>query len=124
MDWVTYRTYPSAGLGHLEYITLSQYWSWEPRTFSQYWSLEPIEKVFQKWTGELIEPIPSTRLENLELFSSIGLENIYNLYPVMHRGTYRTFSQYWTWELIEPFHRTGLGNLEYFPSTALGKLER
>ena len=129
-----YRIYLSAGLGNLEYNlskywsweprTFSQYWSWEPRTLSQYWSWEPIEKDSQKWTGEPIEPFPSTGLGVLQPFSSIGLENIYNLYSVLHRGTNRTFSQYWTWELIEPFHRTGLGNLEYFPSTALEKLER
>ena len=58
-----------------------------------------------------MEPFQSTGLGNLEPFSCIGLENIYNLYPVLDRGTYRTFSQYWTEEPIEPFPSIGLRNI-------------
>ena len=69
------------------------------RTFSLY------------WTGEPIEPFPSTGLGNTEPFSSIGLENIYHLYAVLDRGTYRTFFLYWTGEPIDPFPSIGLRNL-------------
>ena len=116
MDWGTYRTNPSIGLGNQKlFPVLDKY---------LYRSEEPTEHFpSTAWTGKLIEPklgniepIPSIGLGNLEPFSSIGLENIYNLYPVLDGGTYRTFSQYWTWELIEPFPSIRLGKLEPFPS--------
>ena len=71
------------------------------RTFLQYWTLEPFPST--AWTGEA-RTFPSNGLGIT--FSSIGLENISNLYPVMDRGTCRTFSQYWTWDLIELFPST------------------
>ena len=103
MDRETYRTHPSASLV-LEKGSIGspvQYWKWFKVPNSK-----TGKRFLVPQTSEPMEPFASTGLGNLEYFSSIGLENIYNLYSVLDRGTYRTFSQYWTWDLIEPYSST------------------